>query len=173
MLDACRQDDLPDLHADSKRLPQFLLPDTDYTTLDKWCPDILRIVGLPPAPTEAQIHDAVQNKQNYTLQLVEVGYCYDTNWQKKDAQKLMQHNSLLNALTLAGWRIDADARTLTLGVCGTVYLSGAEALQNLGLKRTQTSTLLTKLNTHAVQAAHTITSARRRLERGRCAVGVG
>ena len=51
-------------------LPEELVSDDE---LAKMRPDILRIVGLPPAPTPEQIAHALANKSEYHVQVVEVG----------------------------------------------------------------------------------------------------
>eukprot|EP00887_Chlorella_sp_A99_P002003 scaffold18.g2003.t1 len=173
VLDACRQDQLAELHADAKRLPAWLLPDTASEEVACMRPDVLRVTGLPPAPTAAEIEAATQNKHRHPIQVVEVGYCSDTRWGEKVQDKLAQHRALLEALAQAGWRVDPDPHIVVLGACGAVYLNGLQALKKLGLTKEQSSTLLTKLHVMATQAVHDILVARRRLERGRPAKGEG
>jgi hypothetical protein len=169
VLDAGRAENLRENGADAKRLPRWLLsadrvPDDQ---LAKMRPDILLIKELRSMPTDQEIQTAIENKKDYTIQVVEVGYCFDTNWRKKVAEKLQQHQELITALQEEGWTVDTEPYVIVLGACGAVYLSGQKALEKLGLSTKQTKGLLKELHLHAVAAAHTLTVMRRRLERGR------
>ena len=95
--------------------------------------------------------------------------------------KLKQHEHLVAALKEAGWRIDEAPHIIVLGAVGAVYMSRLQALQTLGLPMTMMMSvtekhgraLLTKLHLGAIQAAHYISLARRRLERPHHPAGVG
>ena len=169
IMDAGKAENLQEDGADGKRLPRWLLSEgrVPDDKLKKMRPDILLIKGLGPTPTAQEIQDAVNNKKDYTIQVVEVGYCTDTNWRSKIAEKMKQHQELLAALRAEGWTVDAGAYVVVLGACGAVYLSGQTALEKLGLSAAQAQGLLTKLHMHAVTAAHALTVLRRRLERSR------
>lgn len=175
ILDACRETELTQQGADAKRLPRWILPEgtTSDEELAKMRPDILRIRGLPPAPTPADIAHAMANKEQYQMELVEVGYCSDTKWRRTVAQKLRQHATLIEKLQAAGWSVDTTAHVIVVGACGAVYLSGQQALEKLGLSKAQCSKLLTRLHLIAVQAMSEISMARRRLERAERRAGVG
>ena len=142
------------------------------TTLAKMRPDTLRIQGLPAAPTQEDIDLALRHKGLCRVQVVEVGYCSDTRWRDRVAQKREQHEELITALRAAGWTVEGP-HVIVLGVCGAVYASGKEALQKLGFSPTRASALLTELNCLAVQWAHDISCTRRRLERAPGRMGVG
>ena len=110
-------------------LPESSVSETD---LARMRPDILRIVGLPPTPTQAQIEHAIANKNQYTVQVVEVGYCSDYNWRQKVAEKTEQHKLLLAALQQAGWTVDGTAHVVVVGAKGAVYLSGQAGVATAG-----------------------------------------
>ena len=120
VLDACRAEQLQALGADTKRLPRWLLPQEAVTDEDlgRMRPDVLRILGLPAAPTQAQIAHAMANKDQYTVQVVEVGYCADYSWREKVADKLAQHEELMVALRAAGWQVDAPPHIIVVGAAG-------------------------------------------------------
>jgi ribonuclease HI len=169
IMDACKTCQLEDLGVDGKRLPRFLLPEhlVSDTQLAKLRPDIVRILGLPPAPTPDDIAEAVANKEKYTVQVVEVGYCSDTKWRERVHDKVRQHASLMQLLEQAGWRVDKTPFVIVVGACGTVYQSGLQALQALGVPTTKGKALLAKIHGIAIGALQDISRARRRLERGR------
>jgi len=169
IMDAGKAENLQADGADGKRLPRWLLsPDkVPDARLAKMRPDIMLIRGLRPTPTDQEVQHAVNNKHEYTIQVVEVGYCSDTNWRAKAAEKMQQHRELLAALQEEGWAVDAEPYIVVLGAFGAVYLSGQKALEKLGLTAAQAKSLLRKLHLHAVTAAHALTVMRRRLERGR------
>ena len=106
-MDMCKSCEAVDHGAAGTRLPRFLLPSRLVTDaeLAKMRPDMLRIIGLPSAPTEAEIAEAVANKGQYRIQIVEVGYCSDTRWREKMRQKLEQHTRLMALLTEAVGRL--------------------------------------------------------------------
>ena len=83
ILDACKAAKLGALGAAAKRLPRWLLPALTDDERAVLRPDILRIIGLPAAPTEADLARALTNEDQYTVQVVEVGYCSDYSWRDK------------------------------------------------------------------------------------------
>lgn len=82
IMDACSEDEVSEYGVEATRLPRWFLSSerVDDMLLRKLRPDILRIVGLPPKPTEEQIALALANKQDYRVQVIEVGYCSDAKW---------------------------------------------------------------------------------------------
>ena len=104
---------------------------------------------------------------------MEVGYCSDTQWRAKVADKLQQHEQLMIALEQAGWQVDRTPHIIVIGARGAIYHSGREALLKLGLSKTQASNVLIDIHLHTVQAVYDLSLARRRLERGHRQVGVG
>jgi len=101
-MDAGQAQLMESLGVDAKRLCRWLLPAEAVSDADlaRMRPDILRIIGLPPTPTRAQIAHALANKSQYSVQVVEVGYCSDYNWRRKVADKKEQHATatLIDAL---------------------------------------------------------------------------
>jgi hypothetical protein len=170
VLDVCSQDQLGEQAAAATRIPAWLLPGVDETTRAKLRPDILRVTGLPAHPTEAQIRQARARQSRHRIQIVEVGYAMDTLWRQAYARKEEQHAALTQHLREAGWMVDPP-HIVILGACGAVYHSGLQALLALGLGKRQAMDLLTELHHLAVQTAHDITCARRRLESTRQGVG--
>ena len=51
------------------------------------------------------------------MQVVEVGYCSDTRWRDRVAQKREQHEELITALRAAGWTVE-EPHVIVLGVTG-------------------------------------------------------
>lgn len=173
ILDMCKRSELASLGADEKRIPAFMLPGVDADTRSKLRPDILRIVGLPTQPTEAALQAATRDKGPYTIQVIEVGYCDDTRWREKLAEKRSQHAELRRLLALAGWQVDENEFIILLGTAGTVYKQSLTALQNLGMPTGEARQLLRELHMHAVLALQKIVATRRRLEHEECKAGVG
>ena len=62
ILDACKAAELGALGAAAKRLPRWLLPALNDDERAVLRPDILRIIGLPAAPTEAELARALTSK---------------------------------------------------------------------------------------------------------------
>ena len=89
------------------------------------------------------------------------------------AEKRGQHRALIAALQEAGWEVDSTAHIVVVGAKGAVYLSGQQALQQLGLTKEQASKLLEDLSVLAVESMYEMTLARRRLEQDGTRVGVG
>ena len=178
MMDACKASELAAHEAGGKRLPRWIIPDhlVSDEALAKMRPDILRIVGLPASPTQEDLERAIQDKRGYTVQVIEVGYCWDTKWREKVAEKMEQHKQLIELLEEAGWTVDKTPHVIVVGACGTVYHSGAKALQALGLTEKQSHELLRQLHFIAIEDMRNISLARRRLERScvdRARKGVG
>jgi hypothetical protein len=171
VMDACREEELQEYSADAKRLPEWLLPGVPEEERRRMRPDILRVIGLPAAPTPEQVQEAVRCKHRHPIQIVEVGYTADTKWQEKRDAKKEQHKMLVTALRQAGWTV--ETYIILVGRTGTVYKFCKAALEQLGTTRQAACALLVKLSVQAVLAAHNIGMARRRLERGQGRAGVG
>ena len=175
IMDACCEDEVNEYGVESTRLPRWLLSadKVDDMLLRKLRPDILRIVGLPPNPTEEQIAHAVANKQEYRVQVIEVGYCSDTKWRATVKRKMEQHAHLLELIEAEGWRVDKTPHVIVIGARGAVYASGLEALQRLGLQAQDARELLVNISRMTVQAMYELSVARRQLERTLRRAGVG
>jgi ribonuclease HI len=176
IMDACPAAEAASHDVQGTRLPPFLLLNVPEEQRAKWRPDILRIIGLPPTPTEGDIQLALARRNRYTVQVVEVGYCSDTRWRETVKKKLEQHNDLINALAAEGWKVSIEPSVIVLGAMGTVYLSGEKALQALGMSPTHSSAVLAELHFTSIEAMTNITLARRRMEksiRHGCKTGVG
>ena len=86
-------------------------------------------------------------------------------------EKLAQHAELIQALKAEGWTVDERPHVVVVGARGTVYLSGMQALQQLGLSKARSSKLLEEISHLAVETMYEMTLARRQLERGKTGVG--
>ena len=148
IMDACSEDEAGEYGVEGTRLPRWLLsPErVDDMLLRKLRPDILRIVGLPPNPTEEQIAHALAHKQDYRVQVIEVGYCSDTKWRATIKRKLEQHKELLQLIRDEGWHVDETAHVTVIGARGAVYASGLEALRRLGLQDQDVRLLLVEIS---------------------------
>ena len=163
VVDAGKMQDILTKAANGKRVPEFLLPDVDPLTLRRMRLDILRIKGLRANASPFEIQDAVENKSNYTIQIVEVGYAPDTRWRDTLARKHTQHAKLKECLEAAGWTV--EEHFIILGRAGTVYVHTLDTLQALGLNKKSATVLIRELHTHSVTKLQEIVFARRRLER--------
>ncbi len=150
-----------------QRLPVWMLPDLEPNALTKMRPDILFIPELPHCNGYVSPEHAprtASERSNYTIYIVEVGYCMDTNRERKAMVKEHQHDLLVQRLTDAGWNVKIT--TILLGACGVIYDDTLNKMKELGCTNTATNTkLFTKLHLHAVRYAHDIVCNRRQLER--------
>ena len=94
--------------------------------------------------------------------IVEGGYCVDTRYAEKMAQKNEQHEKLVDMLKMYGH--DVHLRPMPLGYAGTIYNCNLSMLQDLGLQRTVAEGVLKKLHMQAVTSLHNIIKERRYLE---------
>ena len=151
----------------SQRLPTWLLPDLEPSALTKMRPDILFIPELPHRNGDVPPEHAPctpSERSKYTVYIVEVGYCMDSNSERKAMVKEHQHDLLMQRLTDAGWNVKVT--TILLGACGVVYDDTVNKMKEVGCTSTASITkLLSKLNLHAVKYAHDIVCNRRQLER--------
>ena len=90
------------------------------------------------------------------------GYCSDTKFDDKLAEKTVQHERLLELLKIYGYVVRLGP--MPLGYAGTVYTNNLSVLQELGLSRSAAKTMLKTLHLHAISCLHTIVKARRYLE---------
>ena len=116
IMDACSEAEVSEYGVESTRLPRWLLSEdrVNDMLLRKLRPDILRIIGLPPNPTEEQIAHALANKHEYRVQVIEVGYCSDTKWKDTVKKKMEQHKQLLELLTAEGWQADTTPHVIVV-----------------------------------------------------------
>ncbi len=93
--------------------------------------------------------------------IVEGGYCADTRYAEKVAEKNEQHEKLVDMLKMFGY--DVQLRPMPL-VYAAIYNCNLSMLQDLGLQRTVAKEVLKKLHTHAILCLHNIIKERRYLE---------
>ena len=91
-----------------------------------------------------------------------IGYCADTRYAEKVAEKNEQHEKLVDMLKMYGY--DVQLRPMPLGYAGTIYNCNLSMLQDLGLQRTVAKGVLKKLHTHAILCLHNIIKERRYLK---------
>lgn len=94
IMDACRRNDAETHGAAGTRLTDldWLLPSLTAEQRALLRPDILRVTGLPAAPTATEIADATANKGQHWVQIIEVGYTTDTCWLAARTRKEGQHS---------------------------------------------------------------------------------
>ena len=100
--------------------------------------------------------------------LVEGGYCADTKYEEKLAEKQQQHQRLQSMLQMYGYTV--ILLPIILGFSGTIYNSTVECMQKLGIDRNflsmpRSAKLLTALHRHAITSLHSTVKLRRLLER--------
>ena len=79
---------------------------------------------------------------------MERGYCSDTRFEEKLAEKTVQHDRLVGILKTYGY--DVRLGPMPLGYAGTIYGSNRSVLQELGLSRSAAKTVLKRLHLHAI-----------------------
>ena len=156
VMDAGKQDELPDtVHA--QRLPDSLRP--PQVTQEEWRklrPDLVVITGM--TANETPTHG-----MKLHMEMLEVGYCSDTNHAVKIQDKQEQHARLLHILREAGHTV--RYHPITLGTTGTIRKETLSTLQQLGLTLPQAQKTMNKLHQNAIASAVDITRARRIRER--------
>ena len=83
------------------------------------------------------------------------GYCSDTKFkfEEKLAEKTVQHGRLMAILQTC--RYDVWLGPITLGYAGTIYTNNLSVLQELGLNRSATKTVLKRLQLLAISCLRT------------------
>jgi hypothetical protein len=161
IMDAGRRVDLPHGVAD-KRMAEWLLPGIPEAQRRTMRPDILLI----PNVTEANYPTSIEDRSNYTVHIIEVGYCADTQHNLKQHEKAQQHQQLADMLIEAGWKVQyTTLQALSLGYCGAIRKDFTKALQSVGIEPKDASNLCTRLHWHAVDTCCNIVKVRRLLER--------
>ena len=94
--------------------------------------------------------------------VVEFGYCSDTRYHEKYAEKLQQHAQLKMILQAAGY--DAEVLPILVGTTGCVYRSTEANLKRLGVSHEAVQRLLRKLAVEAARSARAIICTRRQLD---------
>ena len=93
------------------------------------------------------------------IEMVEVGYCSDTNHEVKIKEKEQQHARLLAILKEAGHTV--WYHPITLGTTGTIRQETLTTLQQLGLTLPHALKTMNKLHQNAISSATDIIRARR------------
>lgn len=166
IMDATRRACLP-VGVSGTRLPQWMLPDYDDALLLLFRPDILLIAGLPTAaaPTSVLLLPALRAIQaRCVVHLVELTYTHDSCYDATLLRKRVQHATLVLTLRTAGWTVHAPVHVVLLGTYGTIFSLITPVLRHLGVTGHLVAPLLRTLHVHAVTAAWSMVSLRRRLE---------
>ena len=103
------------------------------------------------------------NGKARTVSIVEGGYCSDTRYLEKLAEKEAQHTALETALKSYGY--DVEVLTYILGFGGSTYTSNEKTMKALGIDHSAADALTRKTHEHTVVCAHNILKCRRFLER--------
>jgi ribonuclease HI len=153
IMDAGKHDELP-ATVRMQRMPDTLRPPSSVTadTWQKLRPDLVMITGMlaDETPTHGmKLH----------MEMVEVGYCSDTNHDVKLQEKEQQHAQLQALLKEAGHTVRYHA--ITLGTTGTTRKETLETLQQLGLALPQALQTMNKLHQNAISSVSDIVRARR------------
>ena len=160
LMDAGKCDDNNDI-AEETRIPPFILPDIDDVTRSKLRPDLLRVRNLNKGQLAPQTPD---ERKQYDIDVVEVGYCPDTQYAAKIIEKTAQHAELLAALKAAGWG-NVKLHILTFGNGGTTYKHNLTALLAMGVTDSNARKCLTKIHKASVIRGHQMVRMRRWMER--------
>jgi hypothetical protein len=140
----------------TKYVPRWLLP--RIMTLRHRAK--LRKLSRPDIILAAAKEDGQPSRRRtYTVTLVEIKYCRDSDptWQQKQATK--QHAALGKLLTKAGHKVKHT--TILLGVGGTIYKETKKQILELGVGKAETNKLLSRLHTYAIKSIKRIMIARR------------
>ena len=153
VMDAGKQDELPDT-VHNQRLPDSLRPPDQITAAEwkKLRPDLVMITGMLANETPA-------HGMKLHMEMVEVGYCSDTNHDIKIQAKQQQHAQLLKLLRDAGHTV--RYHTITLGTTGTIRTEAQNTLQQLGLTLPHALRTMNKLHNNAIHNIEHIMRARR------------
>jgi hypothetical protein len=148
------------------RIPAWVLPDMAEADRLKLRPDIMCISA--PEATVSSMHGELNReelKQFGTVYILEVGYHGDTFYEDCKARKLLQHTTLVEELTKAGWTTLSPDPVL-FGHGGTVFNSTKATLQDkYKIPKVETQKFLRGTQVRAAQKVFQLVQARRALER--------
>ncbi len=148
-------------HQTYRLLPSWLLP----PALQCSRPDIVFIPTFNPdqySPQQlAQL--SINTKAHHTVHIVEFGYCYDFKIHEAIHLKQLQHRSLVLALRARGWHV--KQHQIIVSITGIFPGTTADTLQQLGLSKTTTNSLLRSLHIHSLRTATSIYRSRQKLAR--------
>ena len=78
----------------------------------------------------------------WNIQILEVGYCNDWNWEKKISEKEKVYEKLVARMKKCGWKV--EYKQVALGTRGSVYIHLVDTLKWLGVKDLNTRKMLVK-----------------------------
>lgn len=171
LMDAGKRSELPaDVSGKATDLKEWLkvapraANEQDFDFLSK--PDLTILPDVSKDTFKQLLSSGERLPLGQRIILVEVGYTADTRPDEKRAEKWEQHRILVDTLTRLGFKVQfvRDTHCVPLGHGGTVYTSLEALLQKLGVVACHRNKLMRHLEKHAIQYAHAIVAARRRLE---------
>lgn len=165
IVDATKQDHLPAGVA-SNRLPAWLLPNVDATTLAKLRPDILLVKGLPTREADGLVRlpqqDLAQLQRTCTILIIEIGYASEFRYNEKHAQKTAQHAELMTLLRGSGW--DVKQYNVVLGIAATINRDVIDLLEALGVPALKKKSSLHELHKLGATKVRDMLTTRRKLQ---------
>ena len=116
-------------------------------------PDIVIVKGVRPGHGLEMDHWAgVARPDKLEVQILEVGYARDDDWQKTVRRKTRKYKALVTLLRERGWTV--DFRTLVLGATGVVYEHTEDVLEWLGVDtRKERASRTDKIAKHGAKGA--------------------
>ena len=136
-----------------KLRPDIMLVELSPEEHAQWVSGDLESDGLSPT----------HKRRRRKIWILEEGYCSDTRYLGKLAEKESQHAPLCNALQSYGYNV--SCLPIVLGNMGCVYNTNTTALKEVGLDANHCKKLLSQLHLHAVTCLQKIVQSRRFLER--------
>ena len=97
-----------------------------------------------------------------TIHIVELGYVREGFAKSKMAEKRRQHDLLALLMEELGWTV--EYHTLTIGVTGTIYKDGIEAMTAIGVSATSINNVIRKWVVMTVNQTHGLVTQRRELD---------
>jgi hypothetical protein len=151
-----------------RRMPAWLLRDHPAR------PDLLLVDGIDHNHDKLRLDcRGLPESRISAIHVIEVGWCVDTQWQRKWEEKLRQHESNRLAPDLVRRLRDRygpeQARAMVrvhpipLGVTGLALTRNLETLRSLGLEHDQATRCLSKLSRLALTSLHEIKGHRQQL----------
>ena len=95
-------------------------------------PDIVVVEGVrPTAGSRLGTTLTDTRRRKATVHILEVAYAGDTEWARKQEDKLTKYTDLRRALDDAGWKV--EFRTFVVGATGVVYEHNDDVLRWMGV----------------------------------------
>ena len=129
-----------------------------------WCPLFkLNQVVWVSSKKQEQIPRTMHKRQRCRIHVIEVGYCMETAYTSKFAEKHAQHKQLMDCLRQAGYA-DVQLHLLIFGSTGGMFHLTKFHLKQLGIAENPLRLLMEKLHFRALKRLEQLVATRRRLE---------